>query len=192
MFEVDCHRSYSKGVLQVTNGIVEADAEMRAFCEHTGELIYWASAIDAQLTKAVIRAFSLTETPMLEPIVAELDARAKVAILRARSKHIKPVAWSKGITRWVNKAEKVNGYRNTVAHHQVAVNGGKPILYSAQARKLLKRIVDLKPAPAKTVDDIIQWVEAARGAYQQGQNVLENFDRFAKGHAKRQAKADLR
>ncbi len=58
MFEVDCHRSYSKGVLQVTNGIVEADAEMRAFCEHTGELIYWASAIDAQLTKAVIRVLA--------------------------------------------------------------------------------------------------------------------------------------
>ncbi len=168
--------------------MVEADAEIRTFCEGVGEIVLWASAIDAQLTKAVIRAFSLTETPMLEPIVAELDARAKVAILRARSKHIKPVAWSKGITRWVKKAEKVNGYRNTVAHHQVAVNDGKLILHSAQARKLLKRIVDLKPAPAKTVDDIIQWVEAARGAYQQGQNVLENLDRFAKEHAKRQAK----
>ncbi len=172
----------------MTNGIVEADAEMRAFCEHTGELIYWASAIDAQLTKAVIRAFSLTETPMLEPIVAELDARAKVAILRARSKHIKPVAWSKGITRWVKMAEKVNRYRNTVAHQQIAVNDGKLILHSAQARKLFKRIKDLKPAPAKTVDDINRWVEAARDAYAQGQNVLANLDRFAEKRAKRQAK----
>ena len=183
MFEVD-----RKGVLQVTNGMVEADADMRAFCEHTGELIYWASAIDTQLTKAVIRACSLTETPMLEPIVAELDARAKVAILRAWSKHIKPATWSKGITGWLKKVEKVNGYRNTVAHHQVAMNDGKLALYSAQARKLLNRIKDLKPAPAKTIDDIIRWVEAARGAYQQGQNVLENLDRFAKEHAKRQAK----
>ncbi len=110
----------------MTNGIVEADAEMRAFCEHTGELIYWASAIDAQLTKAVIRAFSLTETPMLEPIVAELDARAKVAILRARSKHIKPVAWSKGITRWVNKAEKVNGY-STLS--ELTITPARPTAY---------------------------------------------------------------
>jgi len=168
--------------------MVEADAEMRTFCEGVGELVLWASAIDAQLTKAVIRVCLLTETPMLEPIVAGLDTRAKVEILRAMSKHIKPAAWSKGITRWVKKAEKVNGYRNTVAHHQIAVNDGKLILHSAQARKLLKRIKDLKPAPAKTVDDINRWVEAARDAYRQGQNVLSNLDRFAEKVAKRQAK----
>ena len=172
----------------MTDGMVEADAEMRTFCEGVGELVLWASAIDAQLTKAVIRACSLTETAMLQPIVAELDARAKVEILRARSKHIKTAAWSKGITTWVNKVDKVNDYRNTVAHHQVAVNGGELILYSPQARKLLKRIKDLKPAPAKTVDDINQWVEAARGAYEQGQNVLANLDRFGEEVAKRQAK----
>ncbi len=90
--------------------------------------------------------------------------------------------------RWVKKAKKVNGYRNTVAHHEVAVNDGKLILHSAQARKLLKRIKDLKPAPAKTVDDINRWVEAARDAYGQGQNVLANLDRFAEEVAKRQAK----
>ena len=172
----------------MTDGMVEADAEMRTFCEGVGELVLWASEIDAQLTKAVIRACLLTETPMLEPIVAELDARAKVEILRYWSKHIKTAAWSRGITRWVKKAEKVNKYRNTVAHHQIAVNDGKLILHSAQARKLLKRIKDLKPAPAKTVDHINRWVEAARDAYRQGQNVLSNLDRFAEKVAKRQAK----
>ena len=55
-------------------------------------------------------------------------------------------------------------------------------------RQLLKRIKDLKPAPAKTVDDINQWVEAARGAYEQGQNVLANLDRLAEEVAERQAK----
>ena len=59
-----------------------------------------------------------------------------------------------------------------MAHHQVAVNGRKLILHSAQARKLLKRIKDLKPAPAKAIGDINKWVEAARDAYEQGQNVL--------------------
>ncbi len=172
----------------MTDGMVEPDAEMRTFCEGVGGLVLWASAIDAQLTKAVIRACSLTETPMLEPIVAELDARAKVAILRAWSRHIKPATWSKGIKAWLNKVEKVNGYRNMVAHHQIAVNDGKLALYSAQARKLLKRIKDLKPAPAKTIDDINRWVKAARDAYRQGQNVLVNLDRFAEESAKRQTK----
>ena len=56
----------------MTGETVEADAEMRIFCEGVGELMLWASAIDAQLTKALIRACSLTETPMLEIIVNEL------------------------------------------------------------------------------------------------------------------------
>jgi hypothetical protein len=168
--------------------MVEISAEMRTFCEGVGKLVLWASAIDAQLTKAVIRICRLTETPMLGPIVAELDARAKVEILRARTKHIKIAAWRMGMTRWVNKAEKVNRYRNTVAHHQVALMDGQLTLYSPQARKLLKRIKDLKPTPAKTVDDINRWVEAAIDAYAQGQNVLANLDRYAEHVAKRQAK----
>jgi Fe-S cluster biosynthesis and repair protein YggX len=88
----------------------------------------------------------------------------------------------------VDKVEKVNGYRKMVAHHQVLVNDGKLILHSAQARKLLKRIKDFKPMPAKTVDDIHEWIEAARGAYGQGQSVLANLDRFAQVAAKRRAK----
>ena len=47
--------------------MVETDEEkqMRDFCTAVGELILWASAIDSQLTKAVIRYFTLTETPCL-------------------------------------------------------------------------------------------------------------------------------
>jgi len=188
MFEVDCDCNPWKGELRVAVEMVEANAEMQTFCEGVGNLVLWVSVIDAQLTKAVIRACSLTETPMLEPIVAELDARAKIEILRARSKHIKPAAWSKGITNWVIKAEKVNSYRNIVAHHQVVLKDGQLTLYSPQARKLLKSIKDLKQAPAKTIDDINRWVEAARDAYEQGQNVLTNLDLFAEEYAKRQAK----
>ena len=172
----------------MTAGTVATDGEMRTFCEGVGELVLWASEIDVQLTKAVIMACSLTGSPLLEPIVAELDARAKVKILRAWSKHIKAPAWTKGITIWVNEAEKVSRHRNTVAHHQVAVSDGKLILHSGQASKLLKHILDLKSAPAKTIDDINQWMEAAKGAHMQGQNVLANLDRFAEKIAKRQAK----
>lgn len=172
----------------MNDGIVEAEAEMRAFCTGVGELVLWASAIDVQLTKAVIRACSLTETPLLEPIVAELAARAKIDILQARSKHIRSAAWSKGIKKWADKAEKVNGYRNIVAHHQVVLSDGKLTLYSAQARKLLKNIKNLKAVPAKTIKDIDTWVETAKNAYEQGQKVLSNLDRVAEKFAEQQAK----
>lgn len=164
------------------------DAEMKAFCESIGEIILWASAIDAQLTKAVIAACSLTESPMLEPIVAELDARAKIEILRARVNNITPTDWPKGIKTWLDKAEKANSYRNLVAHHQVATIDGELALFSQQARKLLKSIKNIKPAPAKNIGDINQWVKAARHAYGQGQNVLANLDRFAEEVSRRKAR----
>ena len=155
---------------------VSAEDEMRSFCESVGELILWSSAIDGQLTKAVIRTQRLSETPMLEPIVAELGARVKVEVLRAWAKHIKAKDWSKGISTWADKVEKVNTYRNMAAHYQVAESDGKLILHSSEARKLLKSIKGLKPSPPKNADDISRWVKAAKSAYERGQKVLANLD----------------
>ena len=62
------------------------------------------------------------------------------------------------------------------------------ILQSGQARKLLKRIKGLNPAPAKTADDISRWAVAARDAYARGQNVLVNLDRIAEKVDKLQVK----
>jgi hypothetical protein len=124
---------------------------------------------------------------MLEPIVAELGARAKIDILQAWAKHIKPVRWSTGIKSWVNRVQKVNEHRNIVAHHQVVLSDGKLTLFSPQARKLLKKLKDLKPAPAKNIKDINNWVEEAKDAYEQGEKLLANLDRFAEEFAKRQA-----
>ena len=68
------------------------------------------------------------------------------------------------------------------------MSDGKLSLYSVQARKLFKNIKDLKPAPAKTIDEINQWVKTAKNAYEQGQNVVANLDRLPEEVAKRQAK----
>ncbi len=164
----------------------ETEAEMKAFCECVGELVIWASVLDGQLTKAVIRAFTLTETPLLEPVIAEIDARAKIEMLRARTKHIDSTLWSKGIKGWADKIDKVNKYRNTVAHHQVVEEDGKLILYSTQATKLLKRIKDSNSVPANTVDNIREWIAAAKDVYAQGNEVLASLDRFAEEFAKTQ------
>lgn len=171
--------------------MVETDEEkqMRDFCTAVGELILWASAIDSQLTKAVIRYFTLTETPLLEPVISELPVRTKIDLLRSRSKHITASDWSNEVKSWTNKAEKVNGYRNIAAHHQVVSDdNGKPILFSAQARKLLRRIDGSEVQPARTIDDIHKWVKKAKEAFTDGEEVLVNLDRFAEKKAEHQAK----
>lgn len=72
----------------------------------------------------------------------------------------------------------MNGYRYTVAHHQLAISDGKIVFYSAQLRKIFKRVKDGKPLPAKSVTEIAEWVTAARQTYTRGENVLENFRRL--------------
>ena len=168
--------------------MVENDTEMKDFCAAVGELILWTSAIDSQLTKAVIQIFPLPENPMLEPIIAELSFLAKCGLLRSRSNHINNSDWSAQIKSWTKKAEKVNGCRNIAAHHQVTFENEKPVLFSAQATKLLKRIDGSSVQPAKTIDDIHQWVEKAKEAYTQGNNVLSNLGRFAEKVAEHQKK----
>ncbi len=166
---------------------------MQILCQGVGELVLLASAIDSQLTKAVIMACLITVTPLLEPIVAELDARTKIEILRAISKHIRQTDWSKGITKWAEKVEKVNSYRNIVAHHTVAMSDGGLILYSAQARKLLRSIKDSKLAPPKNINEINKWVAAARETAGQGQTVLANLHKFTEKQANaKQKKRGLR
>lgn len=172
----------------MTGETVEADAEMRIVCEGVGELVLWVSAIDTQLTKALIRACSLTETPMIEIVINELGTRTKIEILRARAKLIEAPVWPENIIKWLGKVDEVNRYRNVAAHQQVVFSDEKLIFRSEQAGKLLRSIKNLEQTPANSVDDINQWVEAAKNAYVQGQNVLSNLDRFADEVAKCQSK----
>lgn len=168
--------------------MVEKDKETKDFCAAVGELILWTSAIDSQLTKAVILICPLPKHPMLEPVISEITFLAKCGILRSRSNHINNSTWSKQIKNWTKKAEKINGYRNTTAHHQLTFENEKPVLFSAQATKLLKRIDGSSVQPPKTIDDIHQWIEKAKEAFTQGNNVLSNLEQFAEKVAKHQSK----
>ena len=148
--------------------VIESDdeMEMQAFCAAVGELILWGSAIDSQLTKAVIGLclVNVPDTPMLESVIAELPVRAKSGLLLDYAKHITASDWSSEIKTWVNKAQKAYDNRNIVAHHQVGHEDGKPILFSQNARKVLKRIDGSEVKPPKTVDDIHAWIELAKEA----------------------------
>ena len=172
------------------NEVAETDneMEMQAFCAAVGELILWGSAIDSQLTKAVIRLFLLKETPMLESVIAELPTRTKIALLRADSKHISAPEWRQKIKDWANKTEKVNDNRNIVAHHQAKFENGKLILFSLQATKLLKRIDGSNIQPAQNIDDISKWIDTAKETIMQGETLLQDLEQFVEEYTRRQIK----
>ena len=155
--------------------------EMTEFCAAIGELILWANMIDGQLNKAMICALSLPEHPMIESVVAQLDPRPKAELLKKRARFIANVDWRNGIRRWVERAEKVNSYRNYVAHHAIRVKAGKITFHSDQLGKILEKLnlnnKVFEIAEGKGIKDVKEWIEYAKKVITEGDNVLINLDR---------------
>lgn len=167
-----------------TEGDIEnvGDLEISDFCTAVGALILWASMIDGQLGRAIIALHALPEHPMIEPIVAHLDARPKAELLKKRAKLIGNPDWRTRIVKWVERAEKANAKRNVVAHHGIRIEEGKIVLHSDQLGKLIDGLDKtggaLKPGKRKGIEDIEGWIVQAKAAYKEGQLVLENLERF--------------
>lgn len=160
--------------------MVETD-EKKEFYAAVGELILWTSTIDSQLTKAVILLYQLGASLMAENVIAEIPFQRKIALLHAYLKQIRNRDWSQKAKDWINKAEKVNGYRNITAHHILNYDKGKLVLVPAQATKVLKRIRNFNEAngpdiePPKTLDDIREWMKIAEEVGNEGEEVISNF-----------------
>jgi hypothetical protein len=156
--------------------------EMATFCQAVGELILWANMIDGQLNKAVIAALALSQHAMIEPVVAQLDARPKAELLKKRAKFITNVSWRNGIKNWVERTEKVNSNRNYVAHHQIRIRNGKIAFHSDQLGKVFDKLTMtggvIEPQVDKGVADVLDWIEHSKKVYEEGTMVLENLERF--------------
>jgi len=149
--------------MNTTNGLGSVDdAKMKEFCAVVGALILFASRIDAQLTRALVCMFALPEHPMIEPLVAQMDIRAKADLIKKRAKLIPTVTWKNRITNWAERAEQVNGKRNMAAHHGISVEDGRIILFSPQLTKIIGNLetVDNKIVEREKVgqDEIEQWL----------------------------------
>jgi hypothetical protein len=64
----------------------ERDDDHKATYAVVGELVMIANAIDHSLNRVLIAVLNIGGYVMVEPIVATLDARQKVEILKERSK----------------------------------------------------------------------------------------------------------
>ena len=171
--------------------------EEKEFCAAVGRLVLWTSAIDSQLSQAVVLLCQLGASPMVENVIAEIPLQRKIALLQAYLKQITNRDWSQKIRDWTNKAEKVNGYRNIVAHHLINSDKGKLVLVPLQATKALKRISNLGQVggpdidPPKTLDDIREWAKAAEEVVKQGDRVLSNLKELDReGERKKQKEND--
>lgn len=152
----------------------DEEAQMDEFCRLVGELVLWAAILDERVTRAVMLLFMLKPSPFLPSIVAEIDVRPKLDMIKARAKKIEAAHWRGPLISWAKHVENVNGYRNTVAHSQVKYENGRILLWSLQSRKLLKNMG--KAAPS--ADHIRTWIDAAKAAVEEGDQVLSNLKSF--------------
>jgi hypothetical protein len=137
-------------------------------------------ALDHQLNHVLMNVLPLTESPMLESVVATLDTARKIEMLKARSKHITQPAWSKPLQSYLDKVERVAKWRNIACHTALIPDTDHGAVFApAAAAKLLKSLQlsdnpTARRIPVSEVEQAIRIGESALGA---GQNIIENFQK---------------
>lgn len=165
----------------------EADFERnRDAYASVGELILITNALDYQLATVLIVLLNLGEATMLMPVVMTLDPARKVEILKTHAAHITQKDWKSGITKYLDKVEKVLKLRNTACHTQPILEKGVWTLRPFAAAKLYKNI-DIKNKTIKsvTIKELREAITVAEAGLGAGQNLIENFQRVNEELAKR-------
>jgi hypothetical protein len=166
----------------------DRDAKFMASYAVVGELILIATALDYQLNHILIQVLHLTESPMLESVIATLDMARKIEMLRARTKHIVQNNWKKPILAHLEKLEKISRWRNIAAHTALIPHDEHGAAFApAAAAKLLKsfQIGDEAPTTRIPVSDLKPIIRLAESALYEGEQILKNFRKINAERIKR-------
>jgi transcriptional regulator with XRE-family HTH domain len=154
------------------------NARFRAAYGVVGELILITTALDYQLNHILIQVLHLTESPMLESVIATLEMNRKIEMLKARSKHIQRPNWRTAVLSHLEKLERIWKWRNIAAHTALIPDDKDGAVFApAAAAKLLKSFqVDEEPVANRTpISDLKPIIKLAESALYDGQKILLNF-----------------
>jgi hypothetical protein len=154
------------------------NAKFKAAYGVVGELILITTALDYQLNHIMIQVVHLTQSPMLEPVIATLDMNPKIEMLRARSKHIRQLNWRNSVLTHLEKLERISRWRNIAAHTALIPDEEQGAVFApAAAAKLLRSFqIDEKPIANRIpVSDLKPVIKLAESALYDGQNIVKNF-----------------
>jgi hypothetical protein len=169
---------FEVGVMADTKSEAEAEQHKDTYAI-VGELVMTATGIDWQLNHVLIEVLDIGGSLMVEPVIATIDTRLKIEILKERAKHISASEWKKGVTKYCEKVEKVFMYRNIVCHTPAVLKNGSWAFKPVAAAKLLKKIdIAKKDVGHVSVNELASAINSGREALGAGENLLENFRRF--------------
>ncbi|UFX41925.1 hypothetical protein HAP47_0021755 [Bradyrhizobium sp. 41S5] len=146
-----------------------------------GELVLLYAGLDHQLNHIIIEVAQLVRSPMLEAVVATLDPRQKIELLKARADHIRQQDWRKALKAHADRLERVARVRNTVAHVPIVPNKttGNLEFAATAATKLLKSL-KFQSKDDYTVDRmglhrVREAIDLGNKTLGGGQEILANF-----------------
>lgn len=168
-------------------GSLKDDAAFKSSFGAIGELVLMASALDFQLNHVLMQVLHLVDSPMLEPVVATLDAARKVEMLKARAKFVSQPDWRKPVAAYLDKVETVWKWRNLAAHTPLIPDGKHGAVFApAAASKLLKNLKLEHPTAERTpVSTIREATKIGEHALAEGENIIQNFRRLNQAREER-------
>jgi transcriptional regulator with XRE-family HTH domain len=164
------------------------DTKFRAAYAIVGELVLIATALDHQLNHVLIQVLHITESPMLEAVIATLDTVRKIEMLKARSKHIAESSWRKPVLVYLEKLERISKLRNIAVHTALIPDDKYGAVFApAAAAKLLKtlRLGEEPTAERMPIGDLKSIISLAESALGDGQILIENFQKANASRIKR-------
>jgi transcriptional regulator with XRE-family HTH domain len=157
------------------------NARFRATYGVVGELILIATALDYQLNHILIQVLHLTESPMLESVIATLDLNRKIEMLKARSRHIGQLQWRNSVLSHLDKLERIYKWRNIAAHTALIPDDEHGAVFAPAAAAKLLRSLQIEEEPIANripVSDLKPIIKLAEKALYEGQNIIQNFVRL--------------
>jgi DNA-binding XRE family transcriptional regulator len=173
-------KARARGEADSDDGGVDRDARFRDAYGVVGELVLLATALDHQLNHVLIQVLHLSESPMLEAVVATLDTVRKLEMLKERTKYIAQSNWQKPVLAYVDKLERVSKWRNIACHTPLIPDKKQGAVFApTAAAKLLKSLQLGKGPVAKRVPiaDLKPTITLAESALGDGLNLIENFEK---------------
>jgi transcriptional regulator with XRE-family HTH domain len=152
-----------------------------------GELVLLANALEYQLNHVLMQVLHLTESPMLEPVIATLDVVRKIEMLKVRSKHIAQHNWRKPLAGYLDKLEAVWKLRNLACHTPLIPDSKHGAVFApAAAAKLLKTLrLENSSIERTPISKIKEGIAIGEHALGEGQTIVENFQRLNSEREKR-------
>jgi transcriptional regulator with XRE-family HTH domain len=168
------------------------DTKFRAAYAVVGEFLLLTNALDYQLNHVLIQVLPLTDSAMLEAVIASLDTAAKIEILKERSTHIAQPNWRKPVLSYLEKLEHISQWRNIACHTALVPDAKHGAVFAVvAAAKLLKSMqIGEEPTTRRIpIAELKSAITLGESALGEGQNLIENFQKFNAERVKRLADA---